>query len=241
MKPIVINKYGEMIKPTDWKAKSEKIIEELDNTIFADMTKADSYDYKVDKDGNIIKTKKRVRKGDIMPEISPAQVSAKLNRLLRIYRPMNITEARALDDTDYLEAYGYFLDVISHINEYCTFLPDKQLYSAFCNISTDVYNELLGDPNYSQVFASIEDGFVQSNFSVAQAGLVDTKTTITKLQTKDAGHNLVRNPEAITLVQNNHFDRQELDMRLAKFNSIVENSARNQSNSITKKLPKGDK
>lgn len=229
MKPIVINKDGEMIKPTDYKAKAEKIIEELDNTIFADMTKADSYDYKIDKYGNEIKVKKRVKKGDIMPEISPAQVSTKLNRLLRIYRPMNITEARALKDTDYLEAYGYFLDVISHINEYCTFLPDKQLYSAFCNISTDVYNELLGDPNYSQVFASIEDGFVQSNFSVAQAGLVDTKTTITKLTVKDAGHNLVRNNESITYNINNNVDKQQVLLALDKFDSI------------TKKLPKRDK
>lgn len=227
MKPIVIDKDGEIIKPTDWANKSAKLIEELGNSIFAGMTKEDSYNYKVDKWGNEIKTKKKVVKNEIMPDISPAQVSTKLNRLLRIYRPMSIVEAKALDDTDYLEAYGYFLDVISYINEYCVFLADKQTFSSFCNITTDVYNELLGDPNYTQVFKGFEDDFVHSNFAVAQSGLVDAKTTITKLQTKEMGHNLVRNPESITYNVTNNVDKQQVLLALDKFDSM------------TKKLPNG--
>ena len=225
MKPIVIDKEGEMIIPTDWASKSAKLIEELGNSIFAEMTKADSYDYKVDKFGNEIKIKKRVKKGDIMPDISPSQVSTKLNRLLRIYRPMSIVEAKALDDTDYLEAYGYFLDVVSYINEYCVFLADKQTFSSFCNITTDVYNELLGDPNYTQVFKGFEDDFVHSNFAVAQSGLVDTKTTITKLTTKEAGHSLLKTAESVVYNISNNVDKQQVLLALDKFDSM------------TKKLP----
>lgn len=225
MKPIVIDKDGEMIKPTDWAKKSEDIIKKLDETLFSELTKENSYDIKYDRNGNEIRTKKQIKKNQVMPDISPAQVSTKLNRLLRMYRPMTLTEAKALDDTDYLEAYGYFLDIVSHINEYCTYVGSKQDFSAFCNINTDTYNELLNDPNYTQVFASIEDGFVQSNFSVAQAGLVDTRTTITKLQTKDAGHNLMRNVENITYNISNNVDKQQVLLALDKFDSM------------TKKLP----
>ena len=225
MKPIVIDKDGEMIAPCDWAKKSEKLIEELGNSIFAGMTKEDSYNYKVDKWGNEIKTKKKIVKNEVMPDISPAQVSTKLNRLLRIYRPMSIVEAKALEDTDYLEAYGYFLDVISYINEYCVFLADKQTFSSFCNITTDVYNELLGDPNYTQVFKGFEDDFVHSNFAVAQSGLVDTKTTITKLTTKEAGHSLIKTAESVVYNISNNVDKQQVLLALDKFDSM------------TKKLP----
>lgn len=228
MKPIVIDKDGKTISPCDWKAKSEQLIEELGNSIFANLTEENSYDIKYNKFGEEIgRTKKRIKKNELMPDISPAQVSTKLNRLLRIYRPMSLVEAKALDDTDYLEAYGYFLDVISYINEYCVFLADKQTFSSFCNITTDVYNELLGDPNYTQVFKGFEDDFVHSNFAVAQSGLVDSKTTITKLTAKEVGHNVVKNPESITYNFTNNVDKQQVLLALDKFDSM------------TKKLPNG--
>lgn len=207
-----------IINATDWKAKSEDVIAKLNADLFDTIYDDDLYDYKYDKDGNLTsKTKRRLKKGEMLPTISPAQVTAKLNRYLRVYRPMTLDEAMTLADTDYLEAYGYYLDVISHINKYVTFLGDKQSFSAFCNINTSVYNDLLAEPGYSQVFSSIEDGFVQSNFAVAEAGLVDGRTTIAKLQTKNAGHNLVKNPESITFVQNNHINTSQIDDMYAKY------------------------
>ena len=207
-----------IINSTDWESKSKDIIEKLDKELFNEIYDEDLYDYKYDKDGNLTsKTKRRLKKGEMKPTISPAQVTAKLNRYLRVYRPMTLDEAMTLADTDYLEAYGYYLDVISHINKYVTFLGDKQSFSAFCNINTTVYNDLLAEPNYSQVFSSIEDGFVQSNFAVAEAGLIDGRTTIAKLQTKNAGHNLVKNPESITFVQNNHINTSQIDDMYATY------------------------
>lgn len=212
----------QIINATDWEAKSKEIIRRLDEELFQNINYADCYKYKYDKEGNEIAREKRaVKKGEIMPTISPAQVTTKLNRFLRIYRPMNLEDAKSLEDTDFLEAYGYFLDIISHINTYCTFLPDKQLFSAFCNISTNIYNELLVDPRYTQVFASIEDGFVQSNFTVAQAGLIDSKTTIAKLQAKEAGHSLKPASETINFVQNNHIDKALIHAQLDKFSAML--------------------
>lgn len=220
-KELILEKDGRIVNSTDWKSKAEDVIAKLDTELFNEIYDDDLYDYKYDKDGNLTsKTKRRLKKGEMLPTISPAQVTAKLNRYLRVYRPMSLDEAMTLADTDYLEAYGYYLDVISHINKYVTFLGDKQSFSAFCNINTSVYNDLLAESGYSQVFSSIEDGFVQSNFAVAEAGLVDGRTTIAKLQTKNAGHNLVKNPESITLVQNNHINTSQIDDMYAKFIGI---------------------
>ena len=211
-----------IINATDWKAKSEDVIKKLDEELFEGISSEDLFDFRYNKDGDIIgKTRRRLKKGEMKPVISPAQVTAKLNRYLRIYRPMTKDEAMTLPDTEYLEAYGYYLDIISHINEYVTFLADKQTFSAFCNINTATYNELMSEQKYAQVFSSIEDGFVQSNFAVAEAGLVDGKTTVAKLQTKDAGHNLIKNPESITFVQNNRVDRVVVNEQLNKFQSMI--------------------
>lgn len=214
---------GEIINSTDWEKKANSVIKRLDDELFSLIDSDECYDYKYDKYGNVLsKTKRKLKKGELMPTISPAQVTTKLNRYLRVFKPMNTAEAMSLLDTDYLEAYGYYLDIISHINEYVTYIGDKQTFSAFCNISVDTYNDLLSDANYCQVFASIEDGFVQSNFAVAEAGLVDSKTTIAKLQTKNAGHNLVKNPESLTLIQNNNVvDEQKMDLLLSKFDGMT--------------------
>lgn len=211
-----------IINSNDWEGKSKKIIEALDKELFENIDIDDAYAYKFDKDGNVTsKTKRNVKRNEILPTISPAQVTIKLNRLLRIYKPMNVAEAMTLKDTDYLEAYGYYLDIIFHINKYTTFLGDKQTYSAFVNISTDTYNELLTDQRYCQVFASIEDGFVQSNFSVAQAGLVDNKTTIAKLETKGAGHSLIKSPEAL-IINYNKTDKALINEKLNKFLGMIQ-------------------
>lgn len=208
----------EVINSTDWENKSKNIIKKLDEELFDSIDEIDSYDIRYSKDGDeLSRTKHKVRKGELMPTISPAQVSAKLNRLMRVYKPMNSSEAKSLDDVEYLKAYGYYLDIISHINKYITFLGDKQLFSAFCNITSTVYNELQKDARYCDVFASIDDGFIHTNYEVSQAGLVDSKTTIAKLQTRDAGHSLVKSPDSLTIVQNNKIDKVSINEKLDRF------------------------
>lgn len=223
----------EIINATDWKAKSEHIIAKLDEELFDNIRDLDTYDDRYDKDGNLLSRKKHsLKRGELMPVISPAQITTKLNRYLRIYRPMSSEEARTLTDKDYLEAYGYYLDIISHINTYCTFLGDKQSFSAFANLTTSVYNELLTDSAYSQVFSSIEDGFVQTNFVVAEAGLVDSKATIAKLATKDAGHSLKKADETIVYNVTNKINTSGIDAMYEKYLGVSQKS---------KQLNNGDK
>ena len=209
---------GKVINSTDWEGKSKDIIAKLDAELFANIKEDDLYESHYSKEGDLLHKKKRkLGRGEIVPIISPAQVTVKLNRHLRVYRPMTTDEARSLEDIEYLDAYGYYLDIIAHINKYVTFLGDKQSFSAFCNITSDIYNEFLTDQHYSRVFASIEDSFVQSNFAVAEAGLVDGRTTIAKLQTKNAGHSLKRTDETVVYNVTNKINTSGIDAMYEKF------------------------
>lgn len=225
-KQIIIDD-DQIVNSTDWENKANKIIEELGKTLFdkLDNEPTESEEMQSEKRGRgrppALKKTAKFYKNTIKADLQPMQVTAKLNRLLRVYKPLNSVEAKSIQDTEYLKAFGYYCDIISYINEYLVYLSDKQTFCAFCNITTDIYNDFLGDPNYCQVFKSIEDSFVQSNFASAQAGIVDGKVTITKLQTKEAGHDLTRSLESITVNNYNQIDRQEVMTKLAQFNSMV--------------------
>lgn len=217
MKEIILDG-DKVINATDWKAKSEDIIEKLNKQLFDKIEEEDTYDIKYSKEGvETSRTKKRVKKGEIMPLISATKVATLLNRLLRVYKPLTYKDALSIEPQEYLEANLYYLDIISHINDYIIFLPSKQSLSGFLSISVDTYNELLSNPAYSEVFKSFEDGFVDTNYMSAQSGVVDSRSTMTKLQTREAGHNLVKNVDFVKLNVSNQINTSQIDDMYAKF------------------------
>ena len=114
----------------------------------------------------------------------------------------------------FLFALKLYMHLISHINVYLAFLPSKQTFCSFANITSSIYNDLLQDVNYSAVFNSIVDYLVDANFTSSQAGIVDGKVTIAKLQTKDAGHNLIKSPESLVINNYNEIDKQQVNIKL---------------------------
>ncbi|MGN0960582.1 MAG: hypothetical protein ACI4PF_00115 [Christensenellales bacterium] len=219
-KKIIIDD-DQIVNSTDWEGKANKIIAKLGETLFNKLDEQQTIIDEETGETKPIKKANKFAKNMIKADLQPVQVTSKLNRLLRIYKPLSIIEARTIQDIEYLKAFGYYCDIISYINEYLVYMPDKQTFCAFINITTDIYNEFLGDPNYMQVFMSFEDSFNSTNFLAAQAGVVDGKVTITKLQTKDAGHNLVRNPEALTINNYNAIDKQQVNLKLEQWESMV--------------------
>lgn len=217
---------GDIINPIDYEQKYKDIIDELYNCLFAGLTTSKADKIVLDDNGNVIGGQKGTAgqtfaKNAIMQELQPAQVAIVLNRLLRKYRPFSLADARKLAPEDYLNAYEWFCRLMEDINKYIVFIPDKQTYSAFVNITDDVYNELLIDQTFGPTFKSIDNGFVSTNFVGAQAGIVDSKTTIAKLQTRDAGHNLVKNPEAITVNNFQAIDKQQIAAQFERWKSMA--------------------
>ena len=209
--------YDDSIDPVDYKAKLEYIIDILEKEVFINANETSD---KLENLANEENEKPQVRKAfkyskyEIMPTLTPMQVNAKLNELLRVYKPMNLEQAKKVPDTQFLVALKWYMHLISHINVYLAFLPSKQTFCSFANITSSVYNDLLQDINYSAVFNSIEDYLVDANFTSSQAGIVDSKTTIAKLQTKDAGHNLIKSPESIVVNNYNTIDKQQVNLKL---------------------------
>jgi len=173
-------------------------------------------------------TGRKFYKNQINPIISPTKITIELNALLRQFKPMTLVEAQTISADDYLKAFNEYSRIISHISDFLmSYVPSKQTFCAFCDITSDIYNEMLVDTTYSQVFKSFEDAFVDSNFTMAQAGVVDKTVTLAKLQTRDAGHNLIKNPEILNLSVNNITDKSQVREKLDKFSAMV------------KSLPKG--
>ena len=212
------------INPMDYKAKLEYITQTMDAELFDQVEiSKEKLEKTIEQNPYLQRFQPKLYYGrnQIMPELTPMQVNAKLNELLRIFKPLTPTEAKNLPDTNYLDALKWYMQLISYLNKYITFLPSKQTFCAFANITTAIYNELLQDQNFSQVFNSIEDYLVDANFTSSQAGMVDNKTIISKLQMKDAGHNLIKSPEALTINNYNTIDKQQVNLQLERFRSMT--------------------
>lgn len=214
---------GELIQPTDFEAKFNEIFNELRRDLF---DKVDINTAFYNNSGDLFDDGKKPKKQtysrhEIAPLLTPVQVNSKLNELLRVYRPLDLDEAKAQPDTVYLTALKWYMHLITEINRYITLLPSKQTFCAFTNISVATYNELLTDPNFAQVFSSAEDYFIDSNYTSAQAGLVDTRMVTAKLQMKDSGHNQVKNPDSIGNVTVNQIDKQQIHLALEQFEAMT--------------------
>lgn len=222
MSKRIFVEYDNTIDPMDYKSKLEYIINILEDEVFSNAIEtSEKLENLTNEENEKSQPRKAFKysKNEIMPTLTPMQVNAKLNELLRMYKPMNLEEAKKVKDTEFLVALKWYMHLISYINKYLAFLPSKQTFCSFANITSYIYNELLQDINYSAVFNSIEDYLVDANFTSSQAGIVDSKTTIAKLQTKDAGHNLVKSPESLVINNYNTIDKQQVNMKLDRIMS----------------------
>ena len=225
MASTIIIDDGEIISATDYEKKAEEIKNRLDEDLFLSIDEDKTYDISYDKFGNKIKRKRTIKRNEVLPILTPIQVNSKLNEYLRIYKPLSSTEAQSIDDKEYLDALKHYMGLISYINQYVVFLPSKQTFCSFANITTPIYNDLLASAKYEQVFSSIEDYLIDANFTSAQSGLVDSKTIQNRLQTRNAGHNLIKNVDSITFIQNNNCSREEIDSKLKMFENMTKRIA----------------
>jgi hypothetical protein len=191
----LIELVGEPLNPTDYEAKYNRIVEELQASVFDGIAHDDFYDIFYDKQGNEIRKKHSTKKNELKPVLTPSMVDFKLQSLLRQTIPMGDDEIFDLPQETYLDAFRWYFELMYFISSYITLTPSKQGYCAFVGITVAQYNELLGDLHFSGVFNSIEDGLLQNSFVAGESGLVDSKTVATRLQAKAVGHNVKKADE----------------------------------------------
>jgi hypothetical protein len=212
---------AETLEPHNYQQRMQAALSFLDKTVFSRLADDDIYSVSMDELGNEKKTKKRVRKNEIMPTLTPQQVYYRLDSYLRHTLMMTPAEARELSPEKYLEGNYWFEELMFQINLYVIFNANKQLLCAFLEIDEDTYAEFLTDSKYDTVFKSIESSFIGGGFVASESGLSDTKAVINRLQTKGAGHNLIKNPDNITIINHNKLDDNSIQKRLDRIASVV--------------------
>ncbi len=188
---------GEPLNPTDYEAKYNRIVEELQASVFDGIAHDDFYDIFYDKQGNEIRKKHSTKKNELKPVLTPSMVDFKLQSLLRQTLPLGDDQIFDLPAETYLQAFHWYFELMYFISGYITLTPSKQGYCAFVGITVAQYNELLGDMHYSGVFNSIEDGLLQNSFVAGESGLVESKTLATRITAKGVGHSVRKAEDTI--------------------------------------------
>lgn len=181
---------GEPILATDYEAKYNRIVQELQASVFDGINPDDYWDISYNKTGNEIRKKRAMKKNELKPVLTPSMVDFKLQSLLRITLPLTDDEAYSIEPTNYLNAFHWYFELMYFISGYITLMPTKQSFCSFAGITVAQYNELYSDPHYSAVFNSIEDGLLENAFVAGESGLVDGKAVSTRITAKTVGHNV---------------------------------------------------
>lgn len=111
-----------VIMPTQYESKYQEIVERLDNELFGELNEENTTETRAN--GQVVK--KRANKNDILPYLSTMQVATKLNECLRVYRPLSLDEIKGFEPSDLLNGFNIFMKLVSYINKYITYVPNRQ-------------------------------------------------------------------------------------------------------------------
>jgi len=225
MTEIFMDGDGEIFKPTDYKEKCQEIKDKMVSELFSEFREEDFFDKEYDRDGNVVNVSRKkvsIKKNQLLPILSPTRVQTKLESLLRLYKPMSFVEAKSLNPDTFIDAYRYYCELVDFINKYIIFKTTKQSYCAFAGITVDTYNDLMNEPNFETTIKWINDGLISSLFVDSASGLYDSRAIITEGQTKDAGMNLIKNPDAIVFKGTTFVNHQEIENKIQKFEGMVD-------------------
>lgn len=220
-KEIVVSIQGEPVAQTDYEAKYNRIVQELQSSVFDGIDPDDYWDITYDKAGNEIRKKRATKKNELKPVLTPSMVDFKLQSLLRITLPLSDDEVYNIDPIVYLDALHWYFELMYFVSGYITLAPSKQSYCAFVGMTVAQYNELLGDVHYSAVFNSIEDGLLQNAFVAGESGLVENRMLTTRVQAKAVGHNVRKTDDTIIYQQSAQLTPELMKAELEEYKKLT--------------------
>lgn len=123
--------------------------------------------------------------------ISPYTMKCELYRALAQFKSIDNSIANEATADQIMQLFSDFLELVSWLNEFGTFIPSKQLFSAFTGISSTAYTYLMtdGDSEQREAILAIENFLVDMNMEAATNGIAKEATTKFRLQARgSAGH-----------------------------------------------------
>lgn len=155
----------------------EPIFNELNEKYLAD------YEYKTS----------RGAKKVVLQTISPYTMKCELYRALAQFKAIDNTIANEATAEQIMRLFSDFLELVSWLNEFGTFIPSKQIFSAFSGISPTAYTYLMtdGDSEQKEAILAVENFLVDMNMEAASQGMAKERTTEFRMKARgSAGHGI---------------------------------------------------
>ena len=127
----------------------------------------------------------------VLQTISPYTMKCELYRALAQFKTIDNSIANEATAEQIMQLFSDFLELVSWLNEFGTFIPSKQLFSAFTGISSTAYTYLMtdGDSEQREAILAVENFLVDMNMEAATNGIAKEATTKFRLQARgSAGH-----------------------------------------------------
>ena len=153
-----------------------------------------------------------------MKTISPYTMKCELYRALAQFKSIDNTIANEATAEQIMRLFSDFLELVSWLNEFGTFIPSKQIFSAFSGISTTAYTYLMtdGDEEQKEAMFAIENFLIDMNMEAATNGIAKERTTEFRLRAKNAGHGVRTSTVADDII-----DKADDIMSQADYNRLL--------------------
>lgn len=155
----------------------EPIFNDLNEKYLAD------YEYKIS----------RGAKKAVLQTISPYTMKCELYRALAQFKQIDNSIANEATAEQIMRLFSDFLELVSWLNEFGTFIPSKQIFSAFSGISPTAYTYLMtdGDSEQKEAILAVENFLVDMNMEAASQGMAKERTTEFRMKARgSAGHGI---------------------------------------------------
>ena len=125
--------------------------------------------------------------------ISPYTMKCELYKALSQFKTIDNSIANEATAEQIMRLFSDFLELVSWLNEYGTFIPSKQIFSAFSGISPTAYTYLMtdGDSEQKEAILAVENFLVDMNMEAASQGMAKERTTEFRMKARgSAGHGI---------------------------------------------------
>ena len=129
----------------------------------------------------------------VLQTISPYTIKCELYRALAQFKSIDNSIANEATAEQIMRLFSDFLELVSWLNEFGTFIPSKQIFSAFSGISPTAYTYLMtdGDSEQKEAILAVENFLVDMNMEAASQGMAKERTTEFRMKARgSAGHGI---------------------------------------------------
>ena len=123
--------------------------------------------------------------------ISPYTMKCQIYKALSQFKTIDNNVANDATADQIMQIFADFLEFVSWLNEYGTFIPSKQIFSAFSGISPTAYTYLMtdGDSEQREAILAVDNFLVDMQMEAASQGMAKERTTEFRMRARgSAGH-----------------------------------------------------